>query len=167
MTHACPHCGKEINPAQMLGRVRSPKKEAASKKNAERLRRMYANAKKLEAVEQMKWIQQKPHSEMDPEFEAALLRDNPDLAPLCPKPDTLSEKKSRALQALASIQPATSLLDTPRAPFDVNLEGEPHRVTTMGKRLGLYYIGAGEPVFSRYLQEGELEELWGKRVDRS
>lgn len=56
------------------------------------------------------------------------------------------------------------LHEVARAPFDVNVEGEPHRVTLAGKKLGLYYIGGGEPVFSRYLGEGEFEKLWEQRV---
>jgi len=64
---------------------------------------------------------------------------------------------------------APGLLDStgapamPCAPFDVNLEGEPHRVTQMGKRLALFYNGGGEPVFARYLAEGELEKFWDLR----
>lgn len=56
------------------------------------------------------------------------------------------------------------LNDVPRAPFDVNLEGEPHRVTQFGKRLALCYVGAREPVFNRYLELGEMEKFWGERI---
>lgn len=55
------------------------------------------------------------------------------------------------------------LSNTPCAPFDVVVEGEEHRVTQMGKRLGLFYVGGGEPAFARYLAEGELEKLWERR----
>ncbi len=54
----------------------------------------------------------------------------------------------------------------PRAPFDFNeaTSGEPHRVTQMGKKLGLFYMGGGEPAFNRFLAEGELEKFWEARI---
>lgn len=65
---------------------------------------------------------------------------------------------------------APGLLDSagnpnlPCAPFDINLEGEPHRVVRMGSKLALQYIGGGEPVFTRHLQPGELEKFWEARI---
>ncbi len=89
----------------------------------------------------------------------------------------LEDKKARAMAALAGIGKKTlapdmlepnrddfDLMNIPKAPFDVNLDGEPHRVTTMGKRLGLYYLGGGEPLFNRHLVPGELETFWEKRI---
>jgi hypothetical protein len=32
----CPHCGKEINPASIMGRVKSEKKAAASRENGKK-----------------------------------------------------------------------------------------------------------------------------------
>ena len=32
-TMKCPHCGKEINPASLLGQIKSEKKSAASREN--------------------------------------------------------------------------------------------------------------------------------------
>lgn len=58
-----------------------------------------------------------------------------------------------------------SLVDHPRAPFDLNIEGEPHRVAQMGKAgLWLFYLSedGNRPV--RPIAEGELEKLWEKRI---
>ena len=84
---------------------------------------------------------------------------------------SLAEKKAAAFAALAAMKagtichdPAVDLSNTPHAPFDLNLEGEPHRVTTSGKKLALFYLGGGEPVMCRYLVEGELEVFWEKRI---
>lgn len=52
---------------------------------------------------------------------------------------------------------------TPHAPFDVDIEGEPHRVTQSGKRLWLFYLGPVGPVAVRELRQGEMEQLWDKR----
>jgi hypothetical protein len=109
---------------------------------------------------------------------------NVQLEGIPPKPTTLADKKAAAMAALAGLKNSGTpiigsaemgldeynaqlktrdLHETPCAPFDVNLEGEPHRITQFGKRLGLCYMGGGEPVFSRYLNPGELETFWEKR----
>lgn len=172
MEHKCPHCGVAINPAQMLGSVKSPKKEAAAKANGERLRKMFANARKLEVggIPRVEMTREYMQSQgMDSRFIDAV-------APIPPKPTTLEAKKAAALKALELAagpgrfkhpvyNPAgPDLHETPHAPFKLNLEGEPHRVTQMGKRLGLFYLGGGEPTFTRYLEPGELEKFWEARI---
>lgn len=174
MTHNCPHCGKPINPASMMGSVKSPKKEAAAKANGERLRKMYANARKLDVSPiQVPVTATDIHSIGVPLVEKTPeeLRD----MVIPPKPTTLEEKKAAAMAALVGLKNhikaggsvghlERELHDTPCAPFDVNLEGEPHRVTQSGKRLALYYLGGGEPVLTRFLQQGELEKFWEARI---
>jgi len=185
MKHKCTACGHEdeINPGKLLGGIRTPKREAAWKKHGERLKKMFANLRKLEesripgtidiAIPRQTMSREDMQAaQMEPRFVEAV-------ASIPPMPATLEEKKAAAMAALASLGKddgmyiddyaalhlkTRSLLDTPRAPFDVNLEGEPHRVTTLGKKLALFYIGGGEPVFSRYLAPGELESFWETRI---
>lgn len=146
----------------MLGAVRTPKKEAAWKANGERLKRMYANARK---------VGESPASETRAQVMDTWtqLRPLEQAAPFIAPKGSFSKEDLKAMirdgrVGKEGLPADTPLSDTPHAPFDVNLEGEPHRVTTMGKRLGLYYIGGGEPVFTRYLQPGELESFWEKRI---
>lgn len=72
----------------------------------------------------------------------------------------------RALIAGGGVQTAPTLLDTPRAPFDVVVDGEPHRVSTSGKKLFLFYLGPVGPQPVRQLADGELETLWEKRTNQ-
>lgn len=176
MTHNCPHCGKEINPAKMLGAVRTPKKEAAWKANGERLKQMYANARKVGAQVldhgETKVIIGQPQSFVDPEFAAQLKKDNPALPFIAPK-GSFSKEDLRALLAGGAFgtgaRPSPngesiSLSDIPSAPFDVDIDGEPHRVTQLGSRgLYLFYVSPEGQKPIRPLQSGELERLWEKR----
>jgi hypothetical protein len=177
MKHICTKCGHadEINPAKLLASIRTPKKEAAWKRNGEKLKQMYAEARMVKAS----FI---PVPKPDFPQTAGRLPDKPRppedyVFPIPTRPTTLEGKKAAAMAALAGrhkimpdareLQMGTwdkDLHNTPRAPFDVNLEGEPHRVTTMGKKLGLFYLGGGEPVFARYLEPGELEKFWERRI---
>jgi len=176
MEYKCPHCGGEVNPGKMLGGIRTPKREAAWKRNGERLKVMYANAMKVGVIDS---VSPGRGDRMEVEIVHGHVAPPPSIprltydsifkgSDLPPKPTTLEEKKERARLALASIgggepQP---LSETPCAPFDVNLEGEGHRVVQVGKRLCLFFLGAGEPVFNRYLVDGELETLWEKRIKK-
>lgn len=59
----------------------------------------------------------------------------------------------------------TPLQEQPHAPFDLNIEGEPHRVAQMGKGgLWLFYLAEGGNRPVRPLELGELETLWEKRI---
>lgn len=176
MKHTCSKCGHEdeINPAKLLASIRTPKKEAAWKANGERLRKMYANARKLDSVP---FVVKTEHATSTLHGDGSMRVVLEDQIP--PKPTTLEGKKAVAMAALAratnpplkpnwaetAVYGEKDLHATPCAPFDVNLgEGEPHRVTQMGKRLGLFYMGGGEPVFTRHLQPGELEKFWEARI---
>ena len=183
MKHTCSKCGHEdeINPAKLLASIRTPKKEAAWKANGERLRKMYANARKIEIVPAglTHPVQYPKSAQSIHEIGIPVATRTPEeLGDMVipPKPTTLEGKKAAAMAALAAAtsgsgwakQAARDLLpdlrNTPCAPFDVNLEGEPHRVTQMGKKLGLFYMGGGEPAFNRFLAEGELEKFWKMRI---
>lgn len=85
----------------------------------------------------------------------------PDLG-VAPK-GSFSKEDLKALIAAKSPALEPILRETPHAPFDVDIEGEPHRVTQSGKRLWLFYLGPVGPVAVRELRQGEMEQLWDKR----
>lgn len=180
MKYPCPHCGKEINPASMLGSVRTEKREAAWRANGERLRKMYANARKVgEGSENLAGSSKPRTVGFEPKTRPTGGGENPSPAANADVVVQPIDKKAvfRALKAKIegggrldgpgaekiAVEAEKPLSETPCAPFEVCVEGEDHRVAQMGKRLGLYYLGGGEPSFARYLAEGELEQLWEKR----
>lgn len=52
----------------------------------------------------------------------------------------------------------------PSLPFDLSVDGEPHRIEQNGKRVSLFCMSSGEPVFIRNLNDGEWRKLWEKRI---
>lgn len=140
----------------MLGRVRTPKREAAWKANGERLKADYAELRRLK-----KSLGAAPDEASRPFPVSIPHRPEPDKGFIAPK-GSFTKEDLKAL--IGAKQEGRALSETPVAPFDFNVDGEPHRVTQMGKHLGLYYLGGGEPVFARYLAEGELEKFWEKRI---
>jgi len=57
------------------------------------------------------------------------------------------------------------LQNVPHGSFDVNVEGDPHRVAQLGKSgMWLFYLSeeGNKPI--RKLAEGELERLWERRI---
>lgn len=179
MKHSCPHCGKEINPAKMLGGVRTPKKEAAWKANGERLKKMYANARKvgetnfggaarkdeLGARDSGKGPMRDPEQPVSSPAPAT-----PFIAPK----GSFSKEDLKAIMNLdrsGTLKPdwreiaVADLNDTPCAPFDFkDEEGNLHRVRAYGKTLKVCFLrdGVEEPI--RNLREGELEQLWERRI---
>lgn len=168
MKHKCSKCGHEdeVNPAKMLGSIRTPKKEAAWKRNGEKLKKLFANAKAITGAElsPVKWVNEDPRSEIDPGFERAFKRDNPDFSHVDTRVAPKGSLSKDDLKALIAGQraPEQSLRDVPRAPFDIPGEDGDLRVTTQGKRLALFHVESMS--FVRYLGEGELERLWAKRI---
>lgn len=169
----CPHCGKEFNAGKVMGATRTAKKQAAAKERGKSLARQWANARKLE-----KQVFAPPP---DPQVQIAADQCIAISTNLKPSDGLVMPKGSMKLDDLkqllksggrigGSSHLAPGLLDSagnpnlPCAPFDINLEGEPHRVVRMGSKLALQYIGGGEPVFTRHLQPGELEKFWEARI---
>lgn len=166
MKHKCTACGHEdeINPGKLLGGIRTPKREAAWKKHGERLKTMFANARKVGAGE--------PSLEHPkPKVVGGVVQPLVGPVPLnsagfiAPK-GSFTKEDLKAIIAGGAPRAEKDLHETPHAPFDFNEpeSGEPHRVTQMGKKLGLFYLGGGEPSFSRYLAPGELEKFWERRI---
>lgn len=174
----CPHCQKEFNAGKLMGAAKTPAKKAAAKKRGEWMKKAFANQKKMEGGT--------PANRGTVAFEGNAVintmtgerREYPEIPvtfDIPPKPTSLADKKAAALAALAGAARTKTvgiseliggrdLHEAPHAPFDVNLHGEPHRVTQIGKRLGLFYLGGGEPTFTRYLEPGELEKFWEQRI---
>jgi hypothetical protein len=174
MKHACPHCGKEVNPAKMLASIRTPKKEAAWKANGERLKRMYANARKVADAPE----DEMPRARFGPsDIEVTVLTPIQTPGVIAPK-GSFSKEDLKAMindgfpvggqfpigRAPRSWAETKPLNEFPSAPFDLNIDGEPHRVRQIGKKLMLVYLGADGEVPVRPLAEGELEKLWEKRI---
>lgn len=166
MKHKCSSCGHEdeVNPAKMLASIRTPKKEAAWRRNGENLRKMFANARKLAETKVV--VIGRPQSFVDPEFAAQLKKDNPALPGIAPK-GSFTKDDLKAMIAGKGPKlgvPEIDLQNEPHAPFDLNIEGEPHRVAQMGKGgLWLFYLSEGGNRPIRKLEPGELETLWEKR----
>ena|SRR5690242_12013327 len=72
--------------------------------------------------------------------------------------------KMEELEPIRLTERTEDLQNVPQAPFDVMIEGEPHRVRQVGKMLRLFYIGGDGETPIRPLAEGELEKLWEKRI---
>ncbi len=62
------------------------------------------------------------------------------------------------------LEPARPLHDVPQPGFEVNIEGEPHKVATYGKQIGLYYTGNGSPSFVGTISHEKMVEYWGHRI---
>jgi hypothetical protein len=163
----CPHCGEEFNAGKLMGSVKSARKAAASRKNGAAMRAIIQAGKAALGV-----VSRPMPVATDP------TPDDDDVK-VAPRPATLEGKKAAALAAMAkAMNPQTKpnwgeiaqpeeirpLSEVPRSPFDVNLDGEPHRVTIFGKNLALFYIGGGEPAYTRQLAPGELETFWAQRI---
>lgn len=192
MKHKCTACGHEdeINPGKLLGAIRTPKREAAWKRHGERLKTMFANARKLSSIP----VIPIPRQTMTREQLLAANMDSAFVDTVAPPPmDTrvmdkgsLTKDDLKALIAGgAKRSPNTDKCphgveikyncpecqdyeiwgNTPHAPFDFNdEEGNPHRVRAYGKQLKVCFLrdGAEEPI--RNLGEGELEGLWERRI---
>jgi len=175
----CPHCQKEFNAGKVMGSAKTAKKTAAAKKRGEWMKKAFANQKKMEGQVldhgETKVVIGRPQSFVDPEFAAQLKKDNPALPGIAPKGSfTKDDLKAMIagnrpdMSSYASDEKfsvAGAFDHTPHAPFDLNIEGEPHRVAQMGKGgLWLFYLAedGNRPV--RQLAPGELETLWEKRI---
>lgn len=156
----CPHCGKPINPASLLGAMTSDKKKESAKKHSERMKKMWANQRKLDGTPQPK----QPNS--PPQFSGANANAAAKAVGFIAPKGSFSKDDLKAMIQAGPKPVGPDLSDTPHAPFDFNepTSGEPHRVTQMGKKLALFYLGSGEPTFSRYLNPGELEKFWELRI---
>jgi hypothetical protein len=168
----CPHCGKPINPAKMMGAIRTPKKEAAWKANGERLRKMYANARKVgeSSIDPEDAEEENEKTVVADKSVHELLKtfDTP-VKGIAPKGSfSLAQLKEMIKAPIERVEEAeeTPLLDTPRAPFDFPGEdGGTCRVAQAGKRgLAVWFVGEEGQSYLRMLAPGELEKLWAKRI---
>jgi len=173
----CPHCQKEFNAGKLMGSAKTPAKTAAAKARGEIMRVAFANHKKqMEAVpdtsmqDRVNRAHQEGvidgHGQIGVTFPQMDTRVMPKGA--LTKDDLKAMMRGTILKDLRSGMDSgpleSDLSNTPHAPFDLNLEGEPHRVRQIGKKLMLVYLGNDGETPIRPLAEGELEKLWDKRI---
>lgn len=156
----CPHCGKEFNAGKLMGSVKSERKAAASRKNGASMRAIIQAGKVALGVSS---------NGRTTGFEPVGVGSIP-AAPANKrevfemlKANLSGNRASMSSFSAHAIEPELS--DTPHAPFDFkDEEGNPHRVRAYGKTLKVCFLrdGVEEPI--RNLREGELEQLWGRRI---
>jgi len=72
--------------------------------------------------------------------------------------------KMEGLEPIRLTECTEDLQNVPQAPFDVIIEGEPHRVRQVGKTLRLFYIGGDGEQPLRAVGQPEFLALWPKRI---
>ena len=179
MKHKCTACGHEdeINPGKLLGAIRTPKREAAWKKHGERLKTMYANARKVHG-NSLSFEQRDIIDNPEPRrpYPADFIAPNgsftkEDLKAMIQGVDgriaatSKLVKTSSTLQGIAHLDKMRDeLSEVPHAPFDFEQDCERYRVRAEKTGLGLYWVGEDGEVRKRSLEAGELETLWEKRI---
>lgn len=174
----CPHCQKEFNAGKVMGEARTQAKRAAAKKRGAEMKRLFANARKMEgAAENLAGSSNPRTVGFEPKTRPTDENENP--SPAVPFIAPKGSFSKEDLKALIQVVPkatdrwkrdveaehngSTSFLDTPCAPFDLSIEGEPHRVRQLGKGLWLVFLGPDGEKPIRQLKDGELEQLWERR----
>jgi hypothetical protein len=166
----CPHCQKEFNAGKLMGGAKTPKKTAAAKKRGEWMKKAFANQKAMEGSPK-KMTADNNIADVQ-EFVAELPRTSPMFPTdtrVMPK-GSLSKEDLKAMLGGSRVGKSESPREEvqpfgPHAPFDFNdEEGSRHRVRAYGKTLKVCFLrdGVEEPL--RALAPGELERLWGRRI---